>query len=1054
MAAPKVTRELSIYVNDREVVNSLSGINREITKVNNEIKNLNKNSSTYDSDLKKLKGTLGDLKEKQSEFKEELYETKEAIEQTGDEMSAFGDSWSKIIGGFASGDLKLAQAGISSIGSSLGAATRAGLAFIATPIGAAIAILAGIALVTKEWVNYNNEVYKTNKLVAAITKESGENLDIIRVKASSLAETFDQELNTVLESARALVNEFGIEYSEALDIIQDGLIKGGAASDEFLASIKEYATFFAAAGYSVEEFQNLLNTGIDIGIYADKLPDAIKEFGLSVREETKASRDALVNAFGKEFTDKLFAGIKDGSITVKQALQLVADEAERVGLNSQQAQQLTADLFRGAGEDAGGALKIFEAVRKSIQNQTRDLTEVEKATKQLADSELALAEAQDRALKSDGFLKWKTTIVSVFNEVKSGFYDMVAEVTDGSGLLNALIPLTGLFTKSAVEERIKQQSESKAIANYAEDSKKAFEVYIAARRKSLGDLFDFEETRMKYLESLRQSYANLKKKADPTEMDLKIAKRYEAAIKAIEKYAETAQTTASSTKKTTEELMAAAIEGLERRKARLDALGKDTYSIEIQILQTKMSFYKKGTAEYEKYENELLKLQREYRDKKAKERAEEAKKQAEIQQALLTAQIRVAKALIDYEISKNLAAFSDGKELTKEIIGQEIERQNTLAELRQDELIRIRETNLQKANDTAKSEEELSALKKAIDLEYLTSKQNLEDKIAAEILKIREKLSDQLIKKEEKLAKKEAERIQAEADIRIAEASSKREQEEIRKEAELEKDIARFQKLRDQGVITEDQLLRYKKAAATELRKFKQEQAFIEANSVLGTLNDVASAASSLFGQSKGIASAQAVINGALGITSVLSKTYTSNGFIDAALKAVQIAVVTATTFANVAKINSQSAPSTPKFKTTSTSGYFFGGATGEHPALGYDQYGPITGVVHKREWVMPEIMTTNPRYAKTLTWLESERKGLIRGRGFFNGGETTTGTVPTFQPTSTDPNLEMLIALKTLNNLLARGIDARAVIGYSEAQEIQKLNDETAASAANGILS
>jgi hypothetical protein len=27
-------------------------------------------------------------------------------------------------------------------------------------------------------------------------------------------------------------------------------------------------------------------------------------------------------------------------------------EAERIGLNAQQAQQLTADLFRGAGEDA------------------------------------------------------------------------------------------------------------------------------------------------------------------------------------------------------------------------------------------------------------------------------------------------------------------------------------------------------------------------------------------------------------------------------------------------------------------------------------------------------------------------------------------------------------------------------------------------------------------------------------------------------------------------------------------------------------------------------
>jgi hypothetical protein len=58
---------------------------------------------------------------------------------------------------------------------------------------------------------------------------------------------------------------------------------------------------------------------------------------------------------------RLLKGIKDGSISVKQALSLISEEAKRIGLNAQQAQQLTADLFRGAGED-GGALKIFEDV--------------------------------------------------------------------------------------------------------------------------------------------------------------------------------------------------------------------------------------------------------------------------------------------------------------------------------------------------------------------------------------------------------------------------------------------------------------------------------------------------------------------------------------------------------------------------------------------------------------------------------------------------------------------------------------------------------------------
>jgi hypothetical protein len=58
-------------------------------------------------------------------------------------------------------------------------------------------------------------------------------------------------------------------------------------------SMREYPTFFASAGYSIKDFQNLVNSGIDLAIYQDKLPDAIKEFALSVNEQTKGVSDAL-----------------------------------------------------------------------------------------------------------------------------------------------------------------------------------------------------------------------------------------------------------------------------------------------------------------------------------------------------------------------------------------------------------------------------------------------------------------------------------------------------------------------------------------------------------------------------------------------------------------------------------------------------------------------------------------------------------------------------------------------------------------------------------------
>ena len=42
--------------------------------------------------------------------------------------------------------------------------------------------------------------------------------------------------------------------------------------------------------------------GLILGYIEDKLPDALKEADISLREQTKATRLALINAFGEDFT--------------------------------------------------------------------------------------------------------------------------------------------------------------------------------------------------------------------------------------------------------------------------------------------------------------------------------------------------------------------------------------------------------------------------------------------------------------------------------------------------------------------------------------------------------------------------------------------------------------------------------------------------------------------------------------------------------------------------------------------------------------------------------
>ncbi|MEZ0182667.1 phage tail tape measure protein [Flavobacterium oncorhynchi] len=559
MAGENINRNLNIYINDKQVVNSFNGIGRAINQTRNELKNLDKGTEGYEDEVKRLTKQLKELSDAQEEFKEEL-------QLTSQEMSAARENFENLMTAMIAGDMKAIQAGLMGIRGSIVATSQALWAFVMTPVGAFVATLVGISVATKQWINYNEEVYKANLLTNDLTGLTGMALDNLRVRATTMAETFDQDYKEIINVAKTLVKEFGATYEEALDAIEEGFIKGGSANEEFLESMREYPTFFAAAGYSVSEFQNLVNTGIDLSIYQDKLPDAIKEFTLSVNEQTKGVKDALTNAFGEEFTTKLLSGIKNGSISVKDALALVANEAKRVGLNSQQAQQLTADLFRGAGEDAGGALKIFEAVRQSIENQKRPLTEAEKATKELADSYKELAQAQELALKTDGYDKWKKRALMAVNDIKEAWYTMI------SGMVNN-------------RDEINKQAKAKGDANAINDEENAFKDYMERRRKRLGSQFNWEKERAEHLADV------IARMNSEWRTDVEL-EAYERQIKVIES-AKNPNTAIGSNKLTEDEKKAKEdaakkrAKELEDAKKHAEALRKQEEELQKQLLASK-----------------------------------------------------------------------------------------------------------------------------------------------------------------------------------------------------------------------------------------------------------------------------------------------------------------------------------------------------------------------------------------------------------------------------------------------------------------------------------
>jgi len=443
----------------------------------------------------------------------------DAIKDAVGSMIPFGGQLTEIAqsGGGVKGALTTITTGIAG-------ATRAAIAFISTGIGAVIAALAGIGLATKAFFDYNAEVRKTNALISGLTNESGALVDQIRLQSDAISQTLGVEQEQLVQSAKVLVQQFGLSYEEALTKIQNGLLATNGANEEFLQSIGEYSTFFADAGFSVEEFANIVNAGFDLGIYSDKLPDALKEADISLREQTKATREALINAFGDDFTSNILKQINSGAMSTKQALELMSEEANKVGLSAEQAATLTADVFRGAGEDAGGALKVFEAINVSLDEQTAKLDEQGKRMQEDIARNQEVAEARDKALNNEGvqdFLKVLKDLGAFLTKVFYGAIELVGNLI--SDLVDAFNSV-----KNAVSGALKPlRKMGAALGITSEETKKA--------TKSTGEFSDALQKAVKEIQKAAEAQAKLEAETERAAIVLKEAKeRAEGYVEALQ----------------------------------------------------------------------------------------------------------------------------------------------------------------------------------------------------------------------------------------------------------------------------------------------------------------------------------------------------------------------------------------------------------------------------------------------------------------------------------------------------------------------------------------
>jgi len=1016
MSKDNVTRRISIFVNGKEVENSLKGVEGAMAQVRNRMRLLNSDSETYDKDSKELAKTMNDLRQRQSEYRDELGLTNKAMKESNEISGGLRGTLTGIWDSLASGDLQGAKEGIGAITSGIGGLVKSSIAFAFTPIGALLTGGAAIIAGTKALFDFNKGLNEMNTDLRALGVNASE-ISKVRDEISANAEKFDKDFKEIAEKANSLSKTYGISMSEANRVIAEGLASGGAQNAEFLDSLGEYDEFFAKAGFSAQEFANVINTGYDLGIYSDKLPDALKEADLSLKENTKSTRDALVNAFGASFSDEVLNKVKTGELTTKQALEAISQKAQEANLSQQQYAQLTADVFKGAGEDAGGAQKIFEALGQSAK---RELDATAQASLRLVEANEKLNKAQAELFKIENFGDIWTSIKTVSTEALASMLQYFADVKKDIQPLIDLVQFA--FTYAWENAKLVFVSVFDVISGVV----KAFVSYFGGIIQGFKKLLqgDFKGAFFAVAEGISNAFKNIGNI---------FINLYNNVIKFLTNLVDAA---------------APVLETLgvdvDKLKQKLEGLKSKKFEIKGEVTTTATQNNKTnnqitGSGGGGATADALKAEQKTREDAAAKKKAAEekaAKEEYDRAKALADAKANLAKVQLDQYVTGLRSQLEKGKELTPESIAIETDRLQKIKDAQikfnNEELARKIADLEAKAVLEGTSQEVINAQKEALNLEYQMKNQELElgFQQSTDALKLQYEQEQKILK---------AEQLALDNELALLDAETKAEADKIKQEQDYQAELQRYAKLYADKKITDEEYTRFKDAAKKKQDEIDRVRELQQLQGTLGGLNQVAGAIGEMFGQSKELAIVQAGINGAMAVTSILAQYPKFDGGF--AMWAA-IAAAGITTIAQVSKIAGAKPPKAPKF--------FYGGNTGSTAALGYDEFGPVTGYVHKNEYVIPESMTQDPRFANTIGWLEGNRQAKLRG--YVDGGATSPGAVPS-SATASNETAMLVSAVNTLNSILSAGIVAKTVIGYQEVRDLNDMSDEISNSTKNGTI-
>lgn len=336
----------SYKFNSKEIKEALNNSKAYYNETNNEVKKLetelNSLKRAYENaqpgrSKAEAKQAFEQASVKVEEYKRRLQEAKTDVEQLTKEVNEFKNSnnsgsWMNAFTGINQG-IELVQKAVDSLN------------------------------FTTAIINFQNDTQR-------ITDLTGDRLKEFVKDAQITADIYGASSLDIVKSANALTKQVGGTYEENLKYIEEGFKKGANINGDFLDQLHEYAPKIKDTGLTISEAIGMIASAGKDGVWNDKAIDSIKEADQSLKEMGQSQKDALAG-IGIDYRSL-------EGLTSKEAIQKIAKQMQTASTSAKQL--VLADIFKGAGEDAG--LSIVEGFANGFTDLST-LPEVEQSASKI-----------------------------------------------------------------------------------------------------------------------------------------------------------------------------------------------------------------------------------------------------------------------------------------------------------------------------------------------------------------------------------------------------------------------------------------------------------------------------------------------------------------------------------------------------------------------------------------------------------------------------------------------------------------------------------------------